>query len=65
MLVTMEIKKLREGSCLGPDTVDIGVVKEEERLIGRSSGTHITEDDAVNYRHVSICRSKVHGDDVL
>jgi hypothetical protein len=34
---------------LGPDAVNIGVVQEEKRLVGRRGRSHITEDDAVDW----------------
>lgn len=39
---------------LGPGTVDIAVVEEKERLVGRGGGTHVAKDDAVNCKPVSI-----------
>lgn len=39
---------------LSPSTVDVGVVKEEKRLVGGSSRTHVTKDDTVNCEDVSM-----------
>ena len=39
---------------LSPSTVDVGVVEEEERLVGGSSRAHITEDNTVDCEDVSM-----------
>lgn len=35
---------------LGPDTVNVGVVEKEQRLVRGGGGTHVAEHGAVNYR---------------
>lgn len=43
---------------LGPSTVDIGVVQEKERLVGRGGRSHVAKNNAVNYRYHALDHSK-------
>lgn len=45
---------------LGPGSVNIGVVEEEERLIGRGGRAHVAKDDAVNLRMRQALEHRVH-----
>lgn len=50
---------------LGPGTVNIAVVEEKERFVGRGRGTHVAEDDAVNCKAVSMIEFEKEYGDIL